>query len=96
MTTAPLPPTPLMRREIMAVVMCNQRIRRNLKVPASASFFEEKVIGITGKPANYHIVTGIVESQNAFGVYLRSNYRCDLHYIPADRDSWYIDYWGFE
>lgn len=89
--TIPLPPTPLKQRTITAEVMCKQFVRDRLKAPSSARFSNEDVYGIEGKPANYHTVTGTVEAQNVWGVMIRNQFRCDLHYIPEDRDRWILD-----
>jgi hypothetical protein len=60
--------------------------------PSSAKFNNEEAYGVNGEPANYHAVTGVVESQNRMGVWLRSEYRCDVHYLPDDPTLWVLDY----
>lgn len=89
--TANPSPTPLQYRPVASRTKCRQYVRNQLKVPRSARFSGEKNYGKEGKPANYHVVTGIVESQNVFGVYLRSYFRCDLHYIPERPLEWVLD-----
>jgi hypothetical protein len=84
-------PTPLQHKEISSGTQCRQYVRAELLVPSSAQFSNEKTYKVDGKPLNYHAVTGIVTAQNAFGVPLRSTYRCDVHYIPEDPSRWVLD-----
>jgi hypothetical protein len=43
-------------------------------------------------PKNHHIVSGQVDAQNAFGAMLRSDYYCELHYVPEEPDRWILDH----
>lgn len=90
--TAPPLPTPLQHRGVRAIYQCRQFIRDRLVSPSSAEFSYEEAYKVNGEPMNYHAVTGIVESQNRMGVLLRSEYRCDVHYLPDDPGLWVLDY----
>ena len=87
-------PTPIKPDSIGARVMCQEFVTKRLKSPSTAEFHydTEEVYGITGKEKNYHVVTGQVDAQNAFGAMIRSTYRCELHYDIYDPDTWHLDY----
>jgi hypothetical protein len=89
---APPAPTPLQYRAAGAIAHCRQFIRDRLISPSSANFSREKSYKVNGEPLNHHAVVGIVESQNRLGVLLRSEYRCDTHYLPDDPGVWVLDY----
>jgi hypothetical protein len=95
-TIAPVGPTPLKHRAAGAIVQCRQFVKDRLVSPSSANFSNEKAYKVNGEPPNYHAVTGIVESQNRMGVLLRSEYRCDAHYVPNDPGVWVLDYLNIE
>lgn len=89
--TAPSEPTALQHMASGAIIQCRIFVEDELLVPSSADFSNEKTYKVDGKPANYHAVIGTVTAQNRFGVPLRSNYRCDVHYIPEDPSRWVLD-----
>ncbi|MHC4687255.1 MAG: hypothetical protein ACYTEW_23535 [Planctomycetota bacterium] len=89
-------PTPLKHRAGGAILQCRQFIRDRLVSPSSAKFSREKPYRVNDEPMNYHAVVGIVESQNRFGVLLRSEYRCDTHYLVDDPNEWVLDYLDIE
>lgn len=89
-------PTPLKHREFMAQIKCERFIKGVLVSPSSAKFSNTETYGRKDKPLNYHAVTGTVESQNRMGVWLRSRYRCDVHYLPNDSKLWVLDYLDIE
>ncbi|MHC4792128.1 MAG: hypothetical protein ACYS8Y_11980 [Planctomycetota bacterium] len=91
-----LTPTPLQHRKAGAIVQCRQFIKDRLVSPSSAKFSSEQSYKVNGKPPNYHAVTGIIESLNRLGVPLRSQYRCDLHYLPDNPGVWILDYLDIE
>jgi len=101
-TLAPIPspgpvvPTPLQHKKFMAQIKCERFVKDRLVSPSSAKFSHEKTYKVNGEPMNYHAVTGIVESQNRLGVLLRSQYRCDLHYLPDNPGVWILDYLDIE
>lgn len=97
-TAVPNPPTstPLGHKTIGATVQCRQYIRETLVVPSSAKFRDEKTYRINDKPLNYHVVTGVVESQNRLGVWLQASYRCDTHYLPDNPGQWVLDHLEIE
>jgi hypothetical protein len=80
----------------MAQIKCERFIKDRLVSPSSAKFSNEKTYKVNGKPPNYHAVTGIIESLNRLGVPLRSQYRCDLHYLPDNPGVWILDYLDIE
>ncbi len=90
--TVPPAPTPLKHRKFMAQIKCERFIKNRLVSPSSAKFSNTKSYKVNDKPMNYHVVTGIVESQNRLGVLLRSEYRCDAHYLPDNPSLWILDY----
>jgi hypothetical protein len=90
--TVPPVPTPLKHREFMAQIKCERFIKDRLVSPSSAEFSNAETYKINDEPLNYHAVTGIVESQNRMGVWLRSGYRCDVHYLPGQPMTWVLDY----
>lgn len=88
----PIPqPTPLQHRAAIARIRCEEFVKERLTVPLSADFSYQQAFSVKDKPLNYHVVTGIVDSQNLLGVVLRSNYRCKLHYIPENPSQWVLD-----
>jgi hypothetical protein len=94
--TPPLPspipqPTLLQHNRVMAQIKCERFIKAQLKAPSTAKFYATKTYARENKPRNYHAVTGIVEAQNSFGIPIRSNYRCDVHYIPERPLEWILD-----
>jgi len=89
--TIPSPPTPLKFESVMAQIKCERFIKATLRAPSTAKFSGAKTYSVDGEPLNYHAVTGYVEAQNAFGVPLRSWYRCYVHYIPARSHEWVLD-----
>jgi len=89
-------PTPLKHRAGGAILQCRQFIRDRLVSPSSAKFSREKPYRVNDEPMNYHAVVGVVESQNRFGVLLRSEYRCDTHYLVDDPNEWVLDYLDIE
>lgn len=76
----------------MAQIKCERFIKNRLVSPSSAEFSNAKSYKVNDEPMNYHVVTGVVESQNRLGVLLRSEYRCDAHYLPDDPMLWVLDY----
>jgi hypothetical protein len=96
LTIVPIGPTPLQHRAAGAIIQCRQFIRGRLVSPSSADFSYEEAYRVNDEPINYHAVTGIVESQNRLGVPLRSEYRCDLHYLANDPGIWILDYLDIE
>ncbi len=84
-------PTPLEHKPISAMTQCRQYVRSRLKVPSSAQFTNEKAYGRENKSDNYHAVTGLITSQNSFGVPLTSYFRCDVHYTPEKPGDWILD-----
>ena len=88
----PTAPAALQHRSAGAIIQCRYFISDQLVSPSSAKFSREEAYKVKGEPANYHAVTGIVESQNRLGVMLRSEYRCDTHYLPDDPTLWVLDY----
>ncbi len=89
-------PTPLQHKKFMAQIKCERFIKDRLVSLSSAKFSNTKTYKANGQPANYHVVTGIIESQNRLSVLLRSEYRCDLHYLAADPSVWVLDYLDIE
>jgi hypothetical protein len=96
LTIVPVGPTPLQHRAAGAILQCRYFIKDRLVSPSSAEFSHEEAYRVNDEPMNYHAVTGIVESQNRLGVLLRSEYRCDAHYLPDDPNKWILDYLDFE
>lgn len=84
-------PTAIKFNESMAIIKCRRFVKERLKVPDSAEFSNEKGYRRKDKPVNFAAVTGIVKSQNVFGVMLSSGYRCDVHYIPYNSTQWILD-----
>jgi hypothetical protein len=89
-------PDALQHQGVRSIYQCRQFIRDRLVSPSSAEFSYEEAYKVNGKPLNYHAVTGVVESQNRMGVLLRSEYRCDAHYVPNDPTRWVLDYLDIE
>lgn len=96
LTIAPIGPTPLKHRAAGAIIQCRQFIKDRLVSPSSAEFSNEVAYRVNDEPMNYHAVVGVVESQNRLGVLLRSEYRCDVHYLPDDPGVWALDYLDVE
>lgn len=92
LTVIPVAATPLQHRSAGAIIQCRQFVKDRLVSPSSAEFGYEEAYKVNGEPMNYHAVVGVVESQNQIGVWLRSEYRCDVHYLPDQPTLWVLDY----
>lgn len=71
------------RDEIGAGVMCEEFIEERLVSPGSAEFQSAGEYTVTGT-GNDYVVSGYVDSDNAFGASLRSDWTCEISYTPAD------------
>jgi hypothetical protein len=68
-----------------ARLMCeNHFVKDKLLAPTSAKFSGDDETGVTPGKGNW-VVRGYVDSQNAFGVMIRSQYVCITSYQGADR-----------
>jgi hypothetical protein len=56
------------------IAACRERVKLQLKAPATARFSEEVVSREPTGP--FFIVTGLVDAENGFGALLRQRYRC--------------------
>jgi ribosomal protein L37E len=74
----------------MATVMCENVIEQQLKSPASAKHPVHSAKKISGQTYG---MRSYVDSQNVFGVVLRTSYICQIKYTggePADVRNWTI------
>ena len=88
------PPSPREQAEsrgTMAAIQCESFVRDRLTAPATADFpFLDREVRILGDNVNY-MVTSYVDSENAFGATLRTNWICEIRYNggeDADRSNW--------
>jgi hypothetical protein len=58
-----------------AAAACRDYVSARLRAPATADFSEERY---TDRGSGYFLVTGAVDSDNAFGVPIRNTYRCEV------------------
>lgn len=75
-------------REAEAKLMTEYFINQDLVSPSSATYVHEEVKEIK---ENVWVVSGHVDSDNRFGVSLRSDYIVELEYDPEE-NMWYFDY----
>jgi len=68
--------------------MCEEFVSRHLKAPSQAEFIYGSEVAVHHSDGRY-TVTGEVDVPNAFGVMIRTRYRCELHY--GGNDMWYLD-----
>lgn len=73
------------RDEIGAGVMCEQFIEERLVSPGSAEFQPAGEYVVSGSGSEY-VVSGHVDSDNAFGASLRSDFVCTIR--DNGDDSW--------
>ncbi|WP_435610881.1 hypothetical protein [Streptomyces sp. C10-9-1] len=78
-----------------AAVMCEQFVKERLKSPGTAEFpsgwdsdYAQTTVLSDTKPWKYE-VTGVVDSQNAFGATVRSTYTCTVS--TKDNSAWTLD-----
>lgn len=64
---------------------CQEKfIPARLKAPATAKFSNVKILGADGG----YVVSGSVDSQNAFGALVRATWSCTVH---SSGDQWVLD-----
>jgi hypothetical protein len=76
----------------MAYSVSQEFVKDFLKSPASAQFGSECKVMVEDDQKTYHI-TAYVDSQNAFGAMLRTNFMIKLKYvgsIPQEKSSWLL------
>lgn len=57
----------------IAIQMCRDSVRRQLKAPSGAKFSGETVVSQSG---NVYTIRGAVDSENSFGAKIRTPYSC--------------------
>jgi hypothetical protein len=76
---------------IMAGIHCRDFVKQRLKSPSTADF---PYLGTpTWKTGNTYAVKSYVDSQNSFGVMVRSNWTCKIKYVTGDkydRSNWQL------
>jgi hypothetical protein len=73
-----------------AQLMCEQHfVKDKLLAPASAKFSPDSETNAISYGNEVWIVTGYVDSQNAFGAMLRSPYTCTVKYVG--KDTWHLE-----
>ncbi len=58
------------------ITACRERLKRDLKAPATAQFSEESVA--KQPTGEFYEVRGLVDAQNGFGALLRQRYTCTV------------------
>ena len=83
-------------RAILAWTMAEGFVKRELKSPGSADFgglmteYQRPAEHVVELADNHYVVSGWVDSQNAFGAKVRSTFRVRLHQLPGG-DQWQLD-----
>jgi hypothetical protein len=83
--TNTVPPSP--DNSSMAIVMCRDQVKKELRAPSTADFGGESVVSPEG---GGYAVLGWVDAQNSFGVKLRSAYSCGATYMGNGQWEIYV------
>lgn len=67
--------------EVGAISVCRTFVERRLRSPASADYNDENGNHVQGA---VWLVTGTVDSDNAFGAAMRNNYTCKVRFTGDD------------
>ena len=74
-----------------AWVACRQFVEQRLRAPATAKFPTFTGQGSSSDGANLFTVRSYVDSQNAFGANLRTDFECVVKWTAKDRGTWILE-----
>lgn len=75
---------------VMAAVLCNQRVKDSLKAPRTAKFPWVQEASFNGRTA---VMSSYVDAENGFGAMIRTRYICTVEYRggkPMEPGNWII------
>lgn len=75
---ATTPPDPASQASVPAAVICKKAVTASLKSPSTADFPWSLGNSIRATGKNTFRITSYVDSQNAFGATVRTNFTCDV------------------
>ena len=75
---APQEESDLKEAQIIAGILCKDRVKKNLAAPSTASFPFAPRYGITTTDGRYHKVTSHVDSENYYGAQIRKRFSCEV------------------
>ena len=74
---------------IKLYLVAQRAVKNNIKSPSTAKFpYSNEAVFVGGMTDSIYSVKCYVDSQNSYGVMIRSNFDAQLKYVGGDVDDW--------